>query len=85
MIQSKPDQSHIFTVNHLESIIEERKGQIATVVRLLTCLTLASAFPSDGFYLLYEHQYMKLSFSSLFFVIFFSLFLYFRKELKYKF
>lgn len=37
MIQSKPDQSHVFTVNHLESIIEERKGQIATVVRLLTC------------------------------------------------
>lgn len=36
MIQREPDQSHAFTVYLLESVLEEGKGQIATVVRLLT-------------------------------------------------
>jgi len=39
MIQSKPDQSHVFEVNNLESILEENKGQIATAVRLLTWIS----------------------------------------------
>lgn len=35
MIQSEPDQSNVFTVHLLESVLEEGKGQIATAVRLL--------------------------------------------------